>query len=78
MYKNKLSEWGLSKYLPRGLPNEVTQFIPHKIEERKEQGKEKTEFKYGNRVLPLERIQEESAKRSKDSQTVPVLNGMAI
>jgi hypothetical protein len=63
MYKNKLSEWGFSKYMPKGLPEGLTQWVAFKIDERKINGKE-TEFVYNDRVLPTDRIQH-SMKRAK-------------
>ena len=63
MYKNKLSDWGLSKYMPKGLPDGITQWIAFKIDERKLDGKD-TEFMYKDRVLPIDRIQQ-SVKRAK-------------
>ena len=66
MYKNKLSEWGFSKYTPRGMPDGVIQWIMGKADEREQAGSA-TEFKYRNSIVPLDNIRGK-AKQTKVSQ----------
>jgi hypothetical protein len=76
-YKNKLSEWGFVKKMPKdGVPKEVIEFVLGKMEERELEGK-KTEFVWGNRILPIDRVQQQ-AKRERSRGGVTMFNRMSM
>ncbi|KAH6672438.1 hypothetical protein B0J14DRAFT_73759 [Halenospora varia] len=68
-FKNKFSEWGFFKTLRKDLlPQEVSQWIIRKQEER---GETNTEFRYRDRIVPIERLQEAARKAGGQNAIVP-------
>jgi len=72
LYKAKIKEWGLSKYLP----SLKADWMLKKAEKRKREEGKDTDFLMGDKPLTIDRIQN-SAKRAKQPAG-SVLNGKQL